>query len=118
MAQSLNSYIQQEWLDYPTSLIGHNCGENFALWLIENDASEFQIIMSDESIQEAMIDAQKYKILGNERDIESAELDLKKLILSVFQENLIDAIRDLKNSYDEQEEMRLESISFDNARMM
>jgi len=118
MPQSLDSYITTEWLDYPTSKIDSDDGEEFAKWLIKNDGDEYFLIVADESIVEIQNQLQIFKILGDAIKIENAEMDLKQLIDIVFKESLVSAIEAYRNSYDEQEEMQLESISFDNQRMM
>jgi hypothetical protein len=118
MPQSLESYIKKEWSDYPISLIGHSCGESYAIWLIENLYDEYQDIVTDEAIREAQTELVTTKLMGVQREIQTAEIHLKALVASIFQDHLKIEIEDYRNSIDVDEENRLESISFDNQRAM
>ena len=116
MAQSIESYIKDQWLGVPTTKIDLDSGEEYAVWLIENDADEYLSIAANDSIAEVQAELLIFKLTSKQVDIENSEMELKKLVASVFQESLIDAIDAYKNA--EPDETELEGQSYDKQRMM
>lgn len=115
---NLDTYIEEEWLDYPISKISLSDGVEFAIWLAANDEDEYADMMDDVDVEEYK-EALLLKALG--KNVEYFE-NIKTLAEMAWTDYLKSSIQDYKNTFEDEstreEDERDEAESYDRQRLM